>query len=91
MRMRLRDLEDKELINLQDGRRIGYFGDADLVFNGETGEIVGLEVNTRGKLFQLFSEKRVSLVPWRAIKKIGREVVIIDAGADKDIDTSRDL
>ncbi|MDI3538163.1 MAG: hypothetical protein PWQ13_186, partial [Bacillota bacterium] len=54
-------------------------------------EIVGLEVNTRGKLFQLFSEKRVSLVPWRAIKKIGREVVIIDAGADKDIDTSRDL
>lgn len=89
--MRLRDLEDKELINLQDGRRIGCFGDADLVFNSETGEIVGLEVNTKGGLFQLFGEKRTSLVPWRAVKKIGKEVVILDAGAETDIDTFRDL
>ncbi|HHY92905.1 MAG TPA: YlmC/YmxH family sporulation protein [Firmicutes bacterium] len=89
--MRLRDLEDKELINLQDGRRIGYFGDTDLVFNGETGEIVGLEVSLKGKLFQLFSEKRGTLVPWRAIKKIGKEVVIVDAGAETDIDTFQDL
>jgi len=37
--MRLRQLEDKELISLQDGRRIGYFGDADLVFNADTGKL----------------------------------------------------
>ena len=54
--MRLSQLEDKELINLQDGRRIGYFGDADLVFNANTGNIVGLEINKRNKLFKLFTQ-----------------------------------
>lgn len=89
--MRLSQLEDKELINLQDGRRIGYFGDADLVFNANTGNIVGLEINKRNKLFKLFTSKYVSLIPWKAIKKIGKEVIIIDAVADSDIDTYKNL
>ncbi|NLY49563.1 MAG: YlmC/YmxH family sporulation protein [Firmicutes bacterium] len=89
--MRLRDLEDKELISLQDGRRIGYFGDADLVFSGETGEIVGLEINTKSSILQFFSEKRVSLIPWRAVKKVGKEVIILDASAEADVDTFTDL
>jgi len=89
--VRLSQLEDKELINLQDGRRIGYFGDADLVFNANTGNIVGLEINKRNKLFKLFTSKYVSLIPWKAIKKIGKEVIIIDAVADSDIDTYKNL
>ncbi|MGI6128888.1 MAG: YlmC/YmxH family sporulation protein [bacterium] len=89
--MRLRQLEDKELINLQDGRRIGYFGDADLVFNADTGQIVGLEISNRNRFLQLFSEKYISVIPWDAIKKIGREVIILDVGAETDIDMFRDL
>lgn len=89
--MRLRQLEDKELINLQDGRRIGYFGDADLVFNADTGEIVGLEIGNRNKLFNLFAEKFVSVIPWEAVKKIGKEVIIIDVGTETSIDTFGDL
>ncbi|HHV07923.1 MAG TPA: YlmC/YmxH family sporulation protein [Firmicutes bacterium] len=89
--MRLRQLEDKELINLQDGRRIGYFGDADLVFDADTGQIVGLEISNRNRLLQLFAEKYISIIPWEAIKKIGREVIILDVGAETDIDTFRNL
>ncbi len=66
--MRLRQLEDKELINLQDGRRIGYFGDADLVFDADTGQIVGLEISNRNRLLQLFAEKYISIIPWRLLR-----------------------
>jgi YlmC/YmxH family sporulation protein len=89
--VRLRQLENKELINLQDGRRIGYFGDADLVFNADTGQIVGLEISNRNRFLQLFAEKYISVIPWEAIKKIGKEVIILDVGAETDIDTFRDL
>ena len=89
--MRLRQLENKELINLQDGRRIGYFGDADLVFNADPGQIVGLEISNRSRFLQLFAEKYISVIPWEAIKKIGKEVIILDVGAETDIDTFRDL
>ena len=89
--MRLRQLENKELINLQDGRRIGYFGDADLVFNADTGQILGLEISNRNRFLQLFAEKYISVIPWEAIKKIGKEVIILDIGAEADIDTFRDL
>lgn len=89
--MLLRQLEDKELISLQDGRRIGYFGDADLVFNADTGQIVGLEISNRSRLLQLFAEKYVSVIPWDAIKKIGKEVIILDVSTEADIDSFRDL
>lgn len=89
--MRLRQLEDKELINLQDGRRVGYFGDADLIFNADTGQIVGLEISNRNRLLQLFADKYVSVIPWKAIKKIGKEVIILDAETESDIDTFSDL
>ncbi|HKM38649.1 MAG TPA: YlmC/YmxH family sporulation protein [bacterium] len=89
--MRLSQLENKELINLQDGCRIGYFGDVDLVFDGDSGHIIGLEISNRNKFLRLFGSKCGSLIPWQAIKKIGKEVIILDATAETNVDTYRDL
>ena len=40
--MRLSELGEKEIINLNNGARLGLLNDADIVFDEETGKIVSL-------------------------------------------------
>lgn len=76
--MRWSELAGKEIINLHDGARLGKVGDADLVFNPETGEIESLLVYGRNRLSGLLGFGSPVTVPWEAVRRVGPEVLIIE-------------
>jgi YlmC/YmxH family sporulation protein len=77
--MKLSELVGKEIINLADGERLGIVTDTELVIDSETGKIDSIVVPRRGG----FSRRRSSFViPWKAIKRIGAELIIVDVPID---------
>ncbi len=76
--MRWSELAGKEIINLHDGALLGRVGDADLVFDPETGEIDSLLVYGRNRLPGLFGFRSPVTVPWEAVRRVGPEVLIIE-------------
>lgn len=75
--MELSRLSRREIINLYDGARLGFIGEADLVIDEKSGEIKAIIVAPRG-LSLKFSRSKEMFIPWTAVKKIGDEVMIID-------------
>ncbi len=69
-------MRTREIINLADGARLGPVGDADMLFDPDTGQIIALLVpaSERDGLFR----RRFLTVPWASVKKIGPDVVIVD-------------
>jgi YlmC/YmxH family sporulation protein len=76
--MRLSDLSGKEVINLADGARLGCIEECDLVFEGSTGLISALVLPKRGWLSSLWHDGRTPTIPWKSIRRIGDEVIIVD-------------
>ncbi len=76
--MRMSELMGKEIININDGLRMGMVGDSDLVINPESGEIQSIILPNRGNFINLWIDRQKIVVPWEAVRKIGREVIVVD-------------
>lgn len=76
--MRLSELTGKEVINLGDGARLGVIDECELTVDAKTGRIQALILPGRGGFFNLFGDNRASTIPWRSIKRIGDDVIIVD-------------
>ena len=76
--MRLSDLAGKEVINIEDGARLGTIDDCDILFDSLTGKIESIVLPNRSSFFSLFGDSKASVIPWDAIKRIGDEVIIVD-------------
>lgn len=76
--MRLSELVGKEIINLNDGMRMGTVGDSDLIIDAESGEIHSIILPSRQNFINLWTERSKIIVPWEAVRKIGREVIVVD-------------
>lgn len=74
--MRLSEMKNKEIINLNDGSRIGILGEMDVSFNQHTGKVIALEIS-RGSTLGL-REPTTFIVPWTAIKKFGVDMILIE-------------
>jgi len=72
-------MRTREIVNLADGSRLGPMGDADILFDPDSGQIVALllPAGDRGP----FSRRRLIEVPWTAVRRIGPDVVIVDINA----------
>ncbi len=70
--MLLSDLQDKDVINLVDGKKIGLIIDAEVDRNGK---IINFYVQKRRFIF--FSAGRV-LIEWKLIDKIGKDVILVN-------------
>ena len=70
------DFRKKEVINIKDGRRLGFVQDvtADL----KSGMIKEIIVPGDTKLFGLFSSNDEIVIPWSAIKCISDEIILVD-------------
>ena len=77
-RMRLNELSGKEMVNIYDGMRMGTVGESDMLVNGETGDIVSIILPNRGNAFTFWADRQKLVIPWEAVKKIGREVIVVD-------------
>lgn len=77
--MRLSELGEKELINLNNGGRLGLLADADLVLDVESGKIISLIVPERRFTFRFLGIPSDGMeIPWSAIRKIGYDMIIVE-------------
>ncbi len=80
--MLLSELSGKEIVNLHDGAKLGLVGDSDIKINAN-GKIEALIISSRSNYGWLFSkntdkEGETVVIPWKAIKKVGNEIIIVD-------------
>lgn len=72
--MRLSELQNKDVVNIKDGSKIG--------------NIIDVEINTEGKMSNLivekskfflsrFTTKGEILIKWNQIEKIGEDVILV--------------
>jgi YlmC/YmxH family sporulation protein len=75
--MRLSQLSGKEIIDIENGERMGMVGQADLLINENTGTIESMILPSSS--FLGMGKKRDEIViPWQSIRKIGPEMLIIE-------------
>ncbi|MCG8400879.1 MAG: YlmC/YmxH family sporulation protein [Firmicutes bacterium] len=75
--MRMYELAGKEIININDGARLGVVGETDLAIDVESGEIQSIILPRKGNMLNFWAEKQELVIPWDAVKKIGLEVIIV--------------
>lgn len=70
------DFRHKEVINIKNGKRLGYVQDvtADL----KTGTITSIIVPGNTKLFNIFSTGNDIVIPWENITCIGDDIILVD-------------
>ena len=70
------DFKHKEVININDAKRLGYVQDvtADL----KTGVITSIIVPGSNKMFNIFSGNSEIVIPWDKIKCIGDEIILVE-------------
>ncbi|WP_130863824.1 YlmC/YmxH family sporulation protein [Bacilliculturomica massiliensis] len=76
--MRLSDLGYKEIVNLSNGCRYGQLADSELLFDPRQGKIKALLVPEFTGRFHFGGSEFLQL-PWNCIKKIGEDIIIVDA------------
>lgn len=77
---RITDLHYKEVINIQDGRRLGYVGDAEIDL--ECGEVRSLIVPGRCRFFGLFGREDDYILPWDCISRIGDDIILVEVSGE---------
>ncbi len=71
------DFKHKEVINVYDGKRLGFVQDvcADL----DTGKITSIIVpGGTNRLMNLFSNSNDIIIPWEQIKCIGDDLILVE-------------
>lgn len=70
------DFKHKEVVNINNGKRMGYVQDvcADL----ESGTITSIIVPSGNKFFNMFSNTNDIVIPWQQIKCIGDDIILVD-------------
>lgn len=75
--MRFSEFNGKEIIDLEDGERLGVIGHTDLVIDPETGEIEAI-ILPKGSFLNFNKQKEEILISWSSIRKIGPEMIIVE-------------
>lgn len=70
------DLKSREVINIQDGRRLGLINDLDIDL--AKGRIKAIIVPGSGRLFGVFGGDRDYVIPWDRIVKIGIDTILVE-------------
>ena len=77
---RLADLRCKEVVNVCDGARLGFV--SDVVIDVVTGKVISVVVPGPCRVFGLFLHEDDLLIPWNCIKRIGPDLILVDARPD---------
>ena len=70
------DFKHKEVVNITDGKRLGFVQDvcADL----ESGIITSIIVPGGNKLMSFFNQNNDIVIPWQNIKCIGDDLILVE-------------
>ena len=71
------ELKNKEVINIFDGRSMGYVSDIEI--NLEQGKIEGIIIPATKGFFNIFGRTEDDyIIRWENIKTIGDDVILVD-------------
>lgn len=73
--MRLSDLQNKDIINVKDGKKIGNIIDINI---DQSGVSSGIVVEKNKFLISRFSSNGEITVKWSQIEKIGEDVILVN-------------
>jgi YlmC/YmxH family sporulation protein len=79
--MRLCDLKQKEVINIQTCRSLGCISDLDI--DCKSGCILALIIPGPGKLCWCFGRDFEYFIPWKCIVQIGTDIILVDIREDE--------
>lgn len=71
----LSELQLKDVILIENGRRLGNI--ADLEINTETGQIEAIVLFVKDKKANLFSKSDELIIGWNQIVRIGSDVILV--------------
>ncbi|KMK77129.1 YlmC/YmxH family sporulation protein [Alkalihalobacillus pseudalcaliphilus] len=75
--MKISDLQSKDIVNMENGRRLGHVTDLDI--NLTTGRIEAMIINGTNKVMGLLGRNEAEvIIPWDNIIKIGSDVIIVE-------------
>ena len=81
MAIKLTQLQCKEVICVDTGQRLGFIEDVQIEL--PEGRVAALTVPGPGKLMGLGSSRCDYCIPWSCIRKIGPDIVLVDADPEK--------
>ncbi len=73
---RMRDFKYIEVVNIYDGKRLGFVSDVDVNF--KTGRLEAIIIAGAGKLLGYFGKESELIIPYEKIRKVGDDVIIVD-------------
>ena len=73
--MRLSDLQNKDVVDVVSGEKIGNVVDAEI--SKDTGNILKVIVYDRRGFIGMIRGKEEVLISWQQIKKIGSDVILV--------------
>ncbi|HHW74053.1 MAG TPA: YlmC/YmxH family sporulation protein [Firmicutes bacterium] len=74
--MRISELREREVVNVNDGRRLGAIRDLELDL--EKGTVKAIIVPAAGRIWGKLSRTQSYLIPWEKIVKIGVDTILVD-------------
>ncbi len=74
--MRLSDLQNKYIVNVNDGKNIGNI--IDVKINEENGSIMSLVIEPNKNFFSFNKGKLDTEIKWNSIEKIGEDVILVN-------------
>ncbi len=84
-----KDIRYKEVINIFDGKSMGYVEDIEIDL--EKGSIEGIVVPSPRRMFQLFGREEDQVIRWKDIKRIGDDVILVEVENGKNLHVSQDM
>ncbi|WP_026674362.1 YlmC/YmxH family sporulation protein [Alkalihalobacterium bogoriense] len=78
--MKISDLQTKDIVNIDNGKRLGHLGDLDI--NLSTGRIDALIIGGTGRMMSFFQKEAEMVIPWSNIVKIGSDVILVQLPDD---------
>ena len=73
---RVGDLQKKEVVNINDGRRLGFLYDVEIDL--QTGKIGSIIVPGHGRIFGWFGRNEDHIINFSQIKKVGDDIILVD-------------
>ena len=74
------ELQCKEVICISDGRRLGFI--SDVLVEVPDGNVTAIVVPGPCRMLGLVGRQHDFIIPWRCIKRIGPDIVLVDAKCD---------
>jgi YlmC/YmxH family sporulation protein len=74
--IRISELRERDVVNVNDGRRLGLIKDLDLDL--EKGLVTAIIVPATGGVWGKIYRVRDYIIPWEKIVKIGIDTILVD-------------